>query len=225
MPSLFYQTPDLKDISALASWRPVLQGSNALASTFNVTGITKVDALSGWNTENVTALNYTFAKSKLANLEGISGWNVANVGSMSGTFQDVRTLTSLEDLSNWNPLLYANEALSYTFDGTGITSLKGIEKFRVWNVKKLLNTFANCTSLTTLGYTENGVKYGLAGWANETGNIKTYTGVFRGDIALEDMTAMSDWTWNSSITTKLYNLLNVPTTAAGYDIVNSHIGN
>ena len=129
-------------------------------------------------------------------------------------------MTSLEDLVGWTPTIGpGSDSLGFTFYGSGIVSLRGIENFNVSNADALIYTFANCSSLKTLGGIDadnSNYAYGLAGWKTKTGNIRRYNSTWRNDTALEDVSALADWEVPHTLTVDDYITTGVPRTATGY---------
>jgi len=68
-------------------------------SGFGATGLTSLD-LSGWDTSNVTNMNFMFSNSNLQSLD-LSGWDTSNVTSMTHMFFGMNRLQSL-DLSHFD---------------------------------------------------------------------------------------------------------------------------
>ena len=101
----------------------------------------------GWDTSNVTNMNYMFYNcNKLAQID-VSNWNIGNVTSMQQIFYNCNSLTQL-DLSNWNinnvtsmyqSFSYCSSLMSLNIDGWNMAT--------VTNVGYMLN---GCSSLSEI---------------------------------------------------------------------------
>ena len=133
--------------------------------------LTSLD-LSGWNTSNVTDMNYMFSHCSFKSLDlshfdtsnvtdmhamfrsckslttlDLSGWDVSNVTDMLSMFNSCSSLNTL-DLSGWNTNSVTD--MSHMFeDCTNLTSLD-LSGWDVSNVTDMLSMFNSCKSLTSL---------------------------------------------------------------------------
>ena len=121
---MFYGLPYLADISGLSNLKT--NYTNNMDSIFCVVTqnqkLKNFNALSNWNTENVTNLKFSFAGyKKLESVEGLTNWNTSKVTNMYGMFGgdwDVAA-SKIEDitpLKNWNVSSVVD--MSYTFFST-----------------------------------------------------------------------------------------------------------
>ena len=145
-------------------------GKNTSDMFYNCGELTSID-LSGWNTSNVTDMNYMFyACSSLTSLD-LSGWNTSNVTIMDNMFGGCSSLTTL-DLSGWNTSLVTN--MESMFSGCSSLTTLNLSHFNTSNVTTMQHMFSGCSSLTTLD---------LSGW--DTSNVTDMGVMFYGCSSLK----------------------------------------
>ena len=152
---IFYGCQALSDISPLEDWD--VSNVRSMENMFHFTRISSLEALSKWNTSNVTDLAGAFQEiyGNLTNLKGLENWDVSKVTNMNGTFGDIGnpqvrySLTDLTALKDWDTSSVTS--LERTFgNNRNLVSLEGLEN---WDVSKVTNmgwTFTFCSSMCSL---------------------------------------------------------------------------
>ena len=126
-------------------------GKNTSDMFYNCGELTSID-LSGWNTSNVTDMNYMFYACSSLTFLDLSGWNTSNVTNMNSMFGNCKNLTTL-DVSHFNT---SNVTIMWNMfcSCSSLTSLD-LSGWNTSNVTIMDNMFGGCSSLTTLD---------LSGW-------------------------------------------------------------
>ena len=143
--------------------------------------LTKID-LSGWDTSNVTDMNYMFSGcSSLTSLD-VSNFNTGKVTDMSSMFQYCSLLTSL-DVSNFNTGNVTD--IGHMFDGCSSLTSLDVSSFNTSKVNSYSSfsyMFSGCSSLKTLDLSNfdfsntYATPYnGLVGLFNECKSLETIT--------------------------------------------------
>jgi surface protein len=83
---------------------------------------------------------------KLTSVNDLSGWDTSNVTDLDFTFSRCKHLTSLQNLANWN----VGKVTSYreTFGNSGLINTNGIQNWDFSNTTEIMSMFANCHNLT-----------------------------------------------------------------------------
>ena len=180
----------------------------------NMTDDSLKNAVSGWNTENVTDMSYMFNDcDSLASLDSLAGLNTDNVTRMQGMFQSCDRLSDLNGIKGWNMGNVAD--ISYMFAGCyNLNSLEGISSWDVSNVKYMYGTFQSCSGLTgldelsswntgsvedlgsTFAYCGNLKSLdGISGW--DVSKVKNMYGTFNSCSGLTSLDELSGWNTGS----------------------------
>ena len=164
----------LSDISGLQTLKTdfVTDMSSMFVGGLKNNSLINVDALVGWNTENVTNMSNMFHnQSGLTDIKGLNNWDVSAVQNMSGMFgatDALRTeLVDLSGLSHWDVSSVTD--MSEMFYNSGVTDLLPIAGWNVENVQYMGNMFAYCSELTDAS--------GINNW-NIT-NVTNFSDMFR----------------------------------------------
>ena len=179
---LFYGCSGLTNLEALSNWdtRNVTNLSNTF---FGCSGLTNVDGLRGWDTGNVTDMKYAFyGCTSLTNVDGLSNWKTGNVTDLYWTFYNCRSLTNVDGLSGWDiGKITTLEELFYNC--YSLTNVDGLEFWNTENVTNLYQTFYNCYGLTNVDK--------LSSW--KTGNVTNMRGTFYNCNGLTNVDGLRSW--------------------------------
>ena len=148
-------------------------------------GLVDLDALTNWNTENVTDMSNMFgscgAISGSFTAAPLADWNTENVTDMSSMFMACSGLTNLDSLINWNTGNVLN--MGGMFQGcSDLSDINGISVWNTWSVTDMNNMFNSC-SITDLD--------AITGW--DTGNVTNMSFMFYGCRKLQDASGINNW--------------------------------
>lgn len=176
------------------------------------------DALSGWNTCNVTNLAYTFTGyENLDNITALRKWNTSNVINFEATFggdwdiagSKIKDITPLENwdvssATNMSYLFFGQEIenlkalenwnvnsvtdMSYMFYGLEIENLKALENWDVSNVTNMSYTFAYCSKITDV--------YDIRNW--NVSSVTDMSYMFESCSKITDASDINDWNISSN---------------------------
>jgi surface protein len=158
------------------------------------TNLTSLTGLENWDTSNITALNSTFSKAGITNLNPLArklvtpesgnpyyAWDTSAMTSLSNTFKDASSLTDISGISNWN---IQPQSLSYTFSGTGITSVAALRDWNVGSLTSIDGMLEKTSNLTSLS--------GLENWGDKLSNLRSASWTFA-NSGVEDATNLNSW--------------------------------
>lgn len=179
---MFSDCDSLTDINALSGW-DTGNVTNMRYMFGNCVSLADLSTLSGWDTGNVTDMNNMFFScSSLTDLNALSGWNTGNVTDMGDMFRQCTFLADLNALSGWN--IGTVMGMTYMFsDCTSLTDLSALSGWDTGNVTGMGGMFLNCRSLTDLN--------ALSGW--NTRHVMEMTRMFSNCTSLTDLSALSGW--------------------------------
>ena len=180
--NMFNGCSSLININALSGW----QTGNVtnMSYMFRSCGtLTDINALSGWQTGNVTNMSYMFHScGALTDINALSGWQTGNVTNMSYMFHGCGALTDINALSGWQTGNVTN--MSYIFRSCGaLTDISALSGWQTGNVTDMSYMFDSCDALTDIN--------ALSNW--QTGNVTNMSHMFGGCGALTDINALSSW--------------------------------
>ncbi len=142
MSNMFYNCQALQSLN-LSGWN-TSNISNMEYMFYFCYALTSLN-LSGWKTENVTKMDYMFSNCKRLTSLDLSDFNTSKVTVMNSMFLGCSSLTSL-DLRNFNTAKVTN--MSSMFNGcTALETIYVGSGWSVTNVTGSTNMFNNCTSI------------------------------------------------------------------------------
>ncbi len=145
--------------------------------------LTDINALSGWDTGNVTNMRYMFGNCvSLADLSTLSGWDTGNVTDMNNMFFSCSSLTDLNALSGWNTGNVTDMGDMFR-QCTFLADLNALSSWNTGNVTNMGDMFRQCTFLADLS--------ALSGW--DTGSVTDMGGMFSYCTSLIDLSSLSSW--------------------------------
>ena len=102
--------------------------------------------ISGWDTSNVTIMDYTFSRcKKLKKIIGIENLDVSKLEDTQGMFDLCVSLVEL-DLTNWNPKLLRKTRYMF-YSCSNLKIIKNIENWQLPNIMDVSSMFHDCTKL------------------------------------------------------------------------------
>ena len=135
------------DIHGVSNWQTDSLVNMSGIFAYNIY-LDNIDAVSEWNTSNVSDMSNAFNSTKIKNLDALSNWNTGNVTSMSGMFYNCREISDISGVANWNVSKVTD--LSQMFYQYVTGKLKDASVIGNWTTSALTsyrNMFANQTSL------------------------------------------------------------------------------
>ena len=206
---------NIKTVSFDESFAGYHDLTNASSMFKNMSGLTAINELQNFDTQNVTNMQSMFENCQALTSLDLSNFNTDNVGNMQGMFSSCSSLTSL-DLSKFNTSNVTNMQAMFS-SCLALTSLD-LSNFNTFNVENMQGVFYYCQALKTLKLSSNFVttsaKYDMS---NMFFNCKALTsldlssfvissdvtdmhGMFKGCSNLETIFCADDANWyNSSI--------------------------
>ena len=237
--SMFYNIHNLSDISGVAGWNS--SRVESFSNFLRATSITNTDALNGWDTSNVTDMDYMFQNistltdisalsswdtsnvvsmielfrgdTSLANIDAISGWNTSSVQNMTRLFYSANSITNLNALSSWNTSNVTD--MTSTFGGmNGLTDITGLSNWNVGNVRNMTSLFGSTKNITNID--------ALINW--NTGNVTNMQSMFNSASGLTNIDGAINW--NVSNVTTMYSMFSSTTSLTNIDgAINWNTGN
>ncbi len=108
--------------------------------------LTNIDALTNWNTSNVTNMSYMFANCvRLTNIKALTTWDISNVTDMSYMFCRCYNLTNIDALINWDTANVTN--MSYMFANCSSLVSLDLSDWDTSNVADAAFMFNGCSNL------------------------------------------------------------------------------
>ena len=102
--------------------------------------------ISGWDTSNVTIMDYTFSRcKKLKKIIGIENLDVSKLRCANCMFSYCEKLVEL-DLTNWNPISLQKTRYMF-YDCLNLKIIKNIENWQLTNIKDVSYMFYDCAKL------------------------------------------------------------------------------
>ena len=139
--NMFSSLPYLSDLSGLEHLKTKYTTNiSNMFSTTNNQSLTNVDALSNWDTSNITNISGLFVNcTRLSDISGLKDWNTSNVVNMSKVFCSddgpSMNLLDLDALSNWD-VSNVTDMSQMFFACRNLTDTSAIEN---WNITKVSN--------------------------------------------------------------------------------------
>ena len=162
---------------------------NYCYALFQVNSSLKTVDLSGFDTSNVTNMQYMFYNcSNLTTLD-VSGWDTGSVTNMYAMFSGCRELTTL-DLSGWDTGSVTN--MSEMFYGCSNLTTLNLSGWKTGSVINMRYMFRNCSSLTSLD---------VSGW--DTGSVKDMSSMFN---FCSGLTTLDLSGWDTGSVTNMYGM-------------------
>ena len=179
---MFSDCDSLTDINALSGW-DTGNVTNMRYMFGNCVSLADLSTLSGWDTGNVTDMNNMFFScSSLTDLNALSGWNTGNVTDMGDMFRQCTFLADLSALSGWDTGSVTDMGGMFSYC-TSLIDLSSLSSWDTGNVTGMDEMFLSCCSLTDLN--------ALSGW--NIGTVMGMTYMFSDCTSLTDLSALSGW--------------------------------
>ena len=174
------------DVSKVTDMRKMLEGCENL---------TDISALLNWNTTSLTDLGQFLymhnGNPKLTSLHGLENWDVSNVTGMDYFLGECKRISSLAELSNWNPKPTSLYQFAY---GLSLRSLDGLENFDVSNCQNFNGAFQSNYYLTDCDAVKD--------WDTSSGTDFGY--MLQGAYWLTSIKAFENWTFRGNCGSMFY---------------------
>ena len=167
--------------------------------------LVNISALASWDTSSATDMSNMLDHTPIANTNALEtkqypgkdyvSWDVSKVANLRSMFNSCESLVDISALASWNTSSVAD--LSLTFYNAG--SLANISSLANWNTSSLTNfdsTFA-LTAITNVDALETKQYPGNDYTSWDVSNVTTMFGLFSGDVALIDISALASWNISS----------------------------
>ena len=143
--------------------------------------------LDTWDVSNIVCFEETFENcQKLTNLSDIEKWNMSSAENIRYMFCDCRSLEYI-DLSRWHPavLTYIENCFQNCYL---LKEIKGLNNFKVHDIKWFTCIFKNCKSLTNID---------ISKWDISSSIISTQN-MFDGCVLLQSICTnnLNNWKYN-----------------------------
>ncbi len=158
--------------------------TNASSMFKNMSGLTAINELQNFDTQNVTNMQSMFENCQALTSIELNIFNTDNVENMQAMFQNCQALTSL-DLSNFNTDNVGNMQGMFS-SCSSLTSLD-LSKFNTSNVTNMQAMFSSCLALTSLDLSNF-----------NTSNVENMQGVFYYCQALKTLKLSSNFVTTSA---------------------------
>ena len=179
---MFSDCDSLTDINALSGW-DTGNVTNMRYMFGNCVSLADLSTLSGWDTGNVTNMGDMFRQCTfLADLSALSGWDTGSVTDMGGMFSYCTSLIDLSSLSSWDTGNVTGMDEMF-LSCCSLTDLNALSGWNIGTVMGMTYMFSDCTSLTDLS--------ALSGW--NTGNVTDMSEMFYQCYVLQDASGINDW--------------------------------
>ena len=195
MSGMFSYATYLADINGARYWNT---GNVANMSMFSYTAITNIDALSNWDTSNVTTMDSMFSgASSLTNIDGAINWDTSNVTTMDSMFSETSSLTNIDGATNWNTSKVKDMDFMFShcayddddypgdtrFCTSSLVNIDGATNWDTGSVTTMKSMFKNATSLTNIN--------GALNW--NTSKVTNMFQMFQNAVSLTNIDGAINW--------------------------------